>query len=306
MPPTINKQLPPKPPPKKTGGSILSGAISVADIPEDWIKMLVYGKNRTGKTTLACEFPKPLLLISFEPAKTGGAKSVKRVPGVDYLRITSSKDGFKVAEELKGDTKYKTHVLDTVTSYQDLILQEIIGRPVPEQQNWGEITQDQYRDRSSKTKEALRPFLNLECHTVLLAQEKDHNPPKEVRNKLIRGMQNESFFAADLGGATVQWLQDACDYLGQLYQDKEVRKWTEELPMPGKNKDGSPKTKTMEREEETGRICRRLRTMFHPNYAAGFRSEDPSVVPEYIEAISPKEMYNKIMKVIQGIKLEEE
>lgn len=305
--PAVNKSLPPKPPVKRTTGSVLAGAIPVGDIGEDFIKMCIYGKNRTGKTTLACEFPKPLLLISFEPAKTGGAKSVKKVPGVTYLKITSSKQAFQLAEELVGNTEFKTHVLDTVTSYQDLILQEVIGKPVPEQLNWGIISQDDYRDRSSKTKEGLRPFLNLDCHTILLAQEKDHNPPKDGpkdRNKLVRGMQDESFFSADLGGATVAWLRDASDYIVQLYITKEIRRWTDKVPALGKNPDGSIKMKEIEYEEETGKLVRRLRTMYHPNYDSGMRSEDPSVVPEYIEAHSPKEMYDKVMKVIRGIKLE--
>lgn len=300
--PQIQKQMPPRTAPARpkpsANGSVLSGAIPINEIGDDYLKMTIYGRNRVGKTTLACQFPKPLLLISFEPAKSGGARSVKRVPGVDYLRITSSRQAFQLAEELESNTNYKTHVLDTVTSYQDLILQEVIGKPTPEQLDWGEISRYQYRDRSSKTKEALRPFLNLNAHTVLLAQEKDHNPQDKEVPKIIRTLAQESFFASDLGAAAVAWLHDACDYICQLYLDKEIRRWTEERKVagPGNN------TKKVEFEEETGRLVRRLRSMYHPNFAAGFRSENPESVPEYIEGTSPANMYAKIMAVISGIK----
>lgn len=302
--PKIAKQLPPKvaaPVARPArAGSILSRAIPVSQIADDFVKMTIYGKNRVGKTTLACCFPKPLLLVSFEPAKTGGAKSVKKVQGVTYLPIKSSQDAFALVEELTNDISgYKTVVLDTVTSYQDLILQEVIGRQTPEQLNWGEISRDQYRDRSSKTKEALRPWLNLDCHTVLLGQEKDHNPQDKDVPKIIRSLSQESFFASDLGAAAVAWLHDACDYIGQLYLDKEVVVSTRERPKAGGGKE------TVEEYQETGRQVRRLRTMLHTNYAAGFRSENPDAVPEYIEGTTPQDMYDKIMKVIRGIRIAE-
>ncbi len=111
-------------------------------------------------------------------------------------------------------------------------------------------------------------------------------------------MQDESFFSADLGGATVAWLRDACNQIVQLHVVKEIKQWTEELPLTG------GKSKTMEREEETGKMIRRLRTMYHQNYDSGLRSEDPTIVPEFIEAHSPKEMYKQFMAVLQGIKKE--
>jgi hypothetical protein len=296
--PVVTKQVVrAAPTPKRATGSVLSTSIPVAELADDFIKLCVYGRNRVGKTTLACQFPKPLLLVSFEPAKTGGAKSVKKIPGVTIVQIKSSRDAFRLAEELKSDTTFATHVLDTTTSYQDLILQEIIGKPVPEQLDWGSISRDQYRDRSSKLKEALRPFLNLNVHTIMLAQEKDHNSQEKEKPKIIRTLADESFFGPDAGGAAVGWIIDACDYVGQLYMDREVIRHKEEVPIP--NSGG--KKKTVVHEEETGRFVRRLRTMYHPNFAAGFRSEDPETVPEYIEAPTPKGMYDEIMRVIRGI-----
>ena len=276
-----------------TNGSVLSRAVPVSSLVEQWIKLTIYGQNRVGKTTLACDFPKPLLLISFEPNRTGGAMSVRKIPGVTYLQITSSHDALSLAAELRTDKTFKTHVLDTATSLQDIILQELLNLPaVPEQLNWGTVSMDAYRQRSEKTKETLRPFLNLPAHTIICAKEKDHNPPKEDRNKITRGMQLESFIASDLGGATVGWLHDACDYIGRLYLAKEV------IVKEFKSKVGKEEIITTS-EEETGRIVRRLRTMYHPNFAAGFRSADPSNVPDHIEDPS----YERISAVIKGVRI---
>lgn len=280
-------------------GSVLDEAIEIGDIRDVPIKMVIYGQNRTGKTTLACLFPKPLLLISFEPTKSGGAMSVKKYPGVKFLHLSSSEKAMRLVDELKGRNPFKSVVIDSATSFQDVILKEILDLPaVPEQLNWGTVSQDEYRQRSEKCRECLRPFINLECHTIITAKERDHNANKEDRQrKILRRESLESFFAADLGGATAGWLHDACDYIGRLYLDKEVKIVKTKVKFQGK-------VKIKEEEVETGRTVRRLRTMYHPNYAAGFRSADPESVPEWIEAVTPQQMYDRVMAAIRGEKIE--
>ena len=299
--PTITKQVAnPKKQPSQNG-TILSRAVPVQELQDDFINIVIYGQNRVGKTTLACGnpeipgsgFPKPLLLISFDPGLAGGARSVKRIPGVTFLHITSSNDARQLAVELRGDTTFKTHVIDTVTSCQDMVLTELLGlEDVPVQLNWGIVSQETYRERSEKTREVLRPFADLRAHTVFLAQEKDHNPP-EGRNKLTKGLRLESFMAADLGQATVKWMHDRCDYIGRLYVDKET-KTIKKTSVIGNG--ALKKTVVKEEEVETGRTVRRLLTQLQTNFAAGFRSENPSKVPLYIE----EPTFAKILAVIQG------
>lgn len=283
---------------KNSGGSILDNVQSVEDLDTIYMRICIYGKNRVGKTTLGCQWPKPLLIVSFEPCESGGAASVRRMKDIDIIRPKSSMESFRLVEELKNGSKYKSLVIDTVTSFQGLILDEILGKPAPEQLDWGVVSRDDFRTRSSKTKEGLKPYMDLPLHVVMLAQEKDHNSSEKEKPEIIRSESIESFFAADLGGATVQWLHDSCDHIGRLSIDKEWRKWKEEIKLPGKNKDGSDKTKIMDREEPTGKIIRRLRTMYHPNYAAGFRAADPSKVPEFID----NPTFEKILEVIEGSK----
>lgn len=276
---------------KAKPGSVLSEAMPVGDIEDDFIKIVIYGQNRVGKTTLACKFPKPLLLVAFEPAKTGGAKSVKAMPGIDYLKITSTAKAGALAKELREHGKYKTVVLDTATSLQDLVLQELLDLPeVPEMLSWGLVSPDQYRERSEKTRELLRPYLNLNTHTVVIAKERDHNREKGMdKPTILSSFRLESYFASDLGGATVGWLHDACDYICRLYLDKETK------TVKRKVKYGNTEKEVTE-EVETGEIVRRLRTMYHPNFAAGFRSERPDTIPEYIEDPT----FEKIHELIRG------
>lgn len=287
-------------------GSILSRAIPVEELEVSYVKMVLYGQNRVGKTTLACQFPKPLLLVSYEPTRSGGASSVRKVPGISFLRLTKEIDALQLASELKGSLPFKSMVLDTVTSMQDMVLKDILGLDeLPAQASFRGVSTDQYRERSEKTKELLRLFLDLPCHTVCCAKEKDHQPPKGDdqwtgygRRKASLGtiggdleLKVESFFAADLGSATAGWLHDACDYIGRLYLDKERRKVSRTEMIAGKEE-------TEEHEIETGRVVRRLQTMYHPNFAAGFRSCNPASVPPYIE----EPTWDKIKKVIDGNK----
>src|SRR5262249_19254265 len=147
--PTPSKVQPPRansngPPPKKApAGSLLAAAIPVGEMPTPKIKFVIYGQNRVGKKHLACLFPKPLLLISFEPTESGGATTVKKFKGVDFLRVTSKAVAVGLArEELPKDKNYATVVLDSSTSLQDVILKELLGLDeIPVQLNWGTVSE---------------------------------------------------------------------------------------------------------------------------------------------------------------------
>jgi hypothetical protein len=88
-----------------------------------------------------------------------------------------------------------------------------------------------------------------------------------------------------LGGGTVKWLQDSMDYNGQLLMENEVKEV--EYEQAGEK---------IMMTEPTGKVIRRLRCQYHPNFAAGFRSEHPQSVPEFIDDPT----YDKIKAVIDG------
>lgn len=283
MPPVVRKQSPN--PVTKRKGSILDRAVPVTDVKARFVKMVVYGENRSGKTTFAGSWPKPMLVVSFEPSEEGGQTSISNMKGIKVLRYKQefdTLDDFKtLVYELKEDDHYVTNVLDTGTSFQDAVLANLLGlQKLPEQLSFGGVSTDMYRKRAEQVKEMLRPFLALEKHTLVLNKEKDHRPPQmgdngkpvmDMTPDFMKSIKLDSFIASDMGGSVVGWLHDACPYICRLYLAKKVRAVTYKL-------NGKDKT----RYEETEDMERRLRTLYHPNFAAGFRAPKGTEIPEHI------------------------
>jgi hypothetical protein len=102
---------------------------------------------------------------------------------------------------------------------------------------------------------------------------------------LDHSLQQESFIAPALGGATVGWLQDRCDCICRLVvAEEEIVKEV---------KIGKSVHRML---EKTGKYVRYLRTGYHPNYAAGVRSANPEKIPEVIV----KPTMKKLLEVIRG------
>jgi len=292
MPQIIKQSM--KPVVRKVGrSSILDDVCDISDIPRCPWKILLYGPNRAGKTYLACTFPKPLLLVSFEPMASGGAESVRDFEGVKYRRLDSTKDAIRMAEEIP-DSPYKTLVVDSATSLQDVVLKEILGlESMPVQLSWGTVSGDQYRARAEKTKEVLRRLLDCPLDVIIIAKERDHNSPKktedgkiDMRPKMVKPLTIESFIAADVGGATAGWLHDCCDYIFRLYKDEEIVE-----------KKMTVNKKEVTTHHTTGRYVRHLLVDYHPNYAGGCRLGAGRVkVPESGILVNPT--YASIMELI--------
>lgn len=313
MPPATKRQIPPAPVVEFPTGSVLANAVPVTSLREDKVKVCIYGRNRSGKTTLATQFQKPLLLISAEPEANGGAMSVSSTKGVTLSRITpisKRQPGDKVhgsakvvaiANELAASNPFATVVFDTVTSLQDLILVELLGlSKVPEIMSWGMVPDGMYQQRAEKLRETVRPLLELNnCNVVILAQEKDHNAMEERggKNKILHTMQQGSFMAPALGATNAQWLQDACGYVIQLYED-EV---TQEMSIPMNNPDGTAAPPVVQRVG-TGKRQRHLRLLYHPNFAAGGRWQYNSDMPEFVTATTPTGLYAELTKYIPALK----
>lgn len=304
--PAVNKTLPPKPIAAKPSGngSILSRSRPIKEVVDDHVHLLLYGRNRIGKSTLACEFPKPLYLIPLEPAPNGGARSVLDVEGVTVppeVPVRTSKEVEAIGIELQNDTYFKTVVLDSGTSLDAIILAEVCGWSETITMNrWGKVSRDQYTERSETMRRILRVFLGLKKHVVICCNEKDHNTKegdKPTASGMVHDLQYQSFFAAEMGGATTRWTQDGCDFICQLQLDKEIKVETKtrKVPVAG----GKPITETYEEEVDTGRLIRKLRMKQHPNYSAGSRScyEEIAGIPDFVYGESPTEMYNEFMKV---------
>lgn len=319
MPPSTTRQMPPKPSapplPSFPTGSLLAGAVPVTSLREDKVTVAIYGRNRSGKTSLAAQFPKPLLFVSCEPAHCGAVQSVSNMEGITLIHIEPQKVFGKemsgrqrleaVAKELAGSNHYKTVVLKTATSLQDLVLEEMKVE-FPNLAMTGKAAKDTWGMRANRLHDTLRAYLDLKklMHVVIISQEKDHNPPRDsesgfpdLKAKLLQTMQEGSFMAPALGAANAQWLYDNCGYMMQLYED-EV---TQEVIVPMNNPDGTP-AEPVKTRMGTGKRARHLRLQYHPNFAAGGKWQYDPNLPEFVTAPDPQGLYNAMAAFIPALK----
>ena len=239
------------------------------------IKLLVYGRGKTGKTRFACTFPKPLLVIGTED----GTRSVSNVKGVDFVQIERSSELDELVDLLK-EGKYKSACLDTAGGLQDMILKEILGlEDVPLQKSWGIAKQQDWGTCSMQTKERLRGFLELanshETNVVIIAHERNFD--SESESDLIFPT-----VGAALTPSVAGWLNGAVEYICQTY----IREETKEVKLV--------KGKTS--QKKTGRAEYCLRIGPHPVYMTGFRVPVGVVLPD--DVVDPS--HEKIRKYIEG------
>jgi hypothetical protein len=296
--PKINQTRPPRivgKPHRELVGSVPGTRPSVLDRirpidfdDSDGIRMMVYGRSGTGKTTLWSTFPKPILaIIASGSSQPGELRSVdtpelRRV--ISTVTLQQSTELLTLVEHLKGNeqeafTGFGTVVLDHVTGLQDMVLKEILGLDeIPIQKSWGLATQQQYGTCTLRCKELLSALLSVQANVVLVAQERDFNTDSE--GELI---------APAVGGALTPslcgWVNSVCDYIVNTFlrQHEEVKE---------KNVNG----KTTQVRVKTRKVEYCLRTGPHPVYCTKFRLPKGNPLPESI--VDPD--YDKIMTIIRG------
>ena len=276
----------------------------------EWLRMNVYGLPGTGKTTFACTFPKPLLLLGCED----GTRSVRGVPGVDFALINESGDideyvaGLKArkASRCMPGKPYATVVVDTITSLQDIVLKELMGwdktavqlkRPAKKGDDDPRIVPRRvYMDRASKIKELLRTLMDptpgfvVPAHVILLAQQKDHSRKFDDADEDGGGAAKSGFtddelitpfIAASIGQSACEYLSWQCDWICQTFVRERKVKTVSKSTVNGV---------TTEKEKMVGtgqpEFCLRT-SCSHPIYAAKVRKDkalkmaDVMVDPSY-------------------------
>ena len=102
-------------------------------------RLVLYGASGVGKTYLSAQFPDPLFLAC-DPGPYGGLLSVReRAP--KYVKIDSWARYKALWPTVKADAGkgYKTLVVDSVTFFRRLIMDDIMGRTareIPRQDDW--------------------------------------------------------------------------------------------------------------------------------------------------------------------------
>jgi hypothetical protein len=227
-------------------------------------------------------------------------------------RIKGSEKILTIVEAVRkrNPCPFKKVIIDGLTSWNDVILSEVLGvtwEDMPSILGWGKVSMEDYTERSERMMRYLKPVFALPCDVWVIAQERDHNPPKEtdkkgkmrpVQSKLMRDVhpiaQQGSFWSLALGDSAALDVQNACDFVMQLYEEEE---YIEEIHPPieinGQVIQSPPSLVA------TGKRVKRLRTKYHVNYASRVRG-DYRVIPEYIEAPTPEERYAAFMDIVSG------
>lgn len=277
MPRVVKQQA--KGPTKKSRGSGVWGRVAPVGTGEEGLKVNIYGRSGTGKTTLAGAFPKPLLHIVCSAIRLGESLSLRGVQGIDDVELSDSTD---LRELVNGavDQGYQTVVLDHATGLQDLLLREIMGiDELPAQRSWGMATREQYGQCSLQTKEMLRALLKLPTNVVIVAQEREFNA--EGDGELLM-----PYVASALTPSVTGWLNPAVDYICQTF----IRPQTREVSA----KIGGKQVKRREPIKGRSEYC--LRTGPDPTYTTKFRLPRGTPLPDVV--VDPS--YDAIRQLIQG------
>lgn len=279
--PKVSQQRPPVKVSRGSNGKVpdvVSRIVPIA-LPDNGIQMAIYGRSGTGKTALACTFPKPLLLI--RPPDDDGRRTIYKVQGVMDAPVYSVDELEQLTQHLvEVDGKYKTIVLDTMSALQELVLKKVLNvEELPAQMGWGVATQQQWGEVGSGMKELIRRLLQLQCNVLLLAQEREFNTDTNVTGVLA------PYVNCGLSPTVASWVGPRVDYLVNTFIREGEREVESGRVINGK------KVKMKVKEMQ---FC--LRTGPHAVYNTKFRVPRGKSLPDVI--VDPD--YSKILKLIEG------
>jgi len=280
--PNVTKQKPKKTRRKKTGSAV-DRIAPIGFDEDDGIKINLYGRSGTGKTTLWATFPKPILaVVASGGSKPGELRSINTPEyrkTIHHTLIEKAGDIRELVDHQRDTEKFSTVVLDHATGLQDLVLKEILGLDdLPAQGSWGMARQQDWGQCALQMKELLRSLLSLDCNVVIVAQEREFNTDTE-------GDLLMPFVGSALTPSVTGWLNPACDYICQTF----IRQRTEE-------KETKIGKKTVRTRSKVGGVDYCLRTAPDPVFTTKFRLPKGTELPDVV--VDPT--FDKINSLIQG------
>lgn len=209
----------------------------------EFLKMVVYGKNKTGKTVFACTSEKKTLLID---CNERGSASVRKNKNVSVYEVMKWEDLDPIYWYLRsGNHDYEVVVIDTITMLATVCMKWVLKDDAdrdfnrdpmtPDRRSWGKL--------GEALKETIIRFRNLPMHVIFTAQEKKTTLEDDDDGGTILEVHPE------LSPSPRSTLLSAVDIIGRIY------------------------TKEVEQGEKKS-IQRRMLLGQHPKYVAGNRFDE--------------------------------
>lgn len=192
----------------------VASRIVPVDEAEGHLKILLFGRNKQGKTRVMATAPKPMLIVDINER---GTKSIRGFKDVSVFHAKSWGDITYIYWFLRdGKHKFKSVGIDTATGMQNVCMKHVLkealdrdpNRPpkTPSQREWG--TMGEYMTP------LILNYRNLPMHVIFAAQ---------VRNDKDRNDEDApDYFVPDLSPKPRGQLTAAVDVIGYVYQ-KEIR-----------------------------------------------------------------------------------
>ena len=183
--------------------------------PSENLKVLVYGSSGTGKTCFATGFPTPMLLLDFDGKANSAASFYAnqgvRLQEIEVKRLVERPDKNIMQEFLNiiselgkeqkaGKFKYKTLVLDSLTTFSAATLRHIVHtnpgtKRVASSQGVQPCMQD-YGILKREFARLIPGLLSLDMNVVMLGHIKTDKD--ETTGEILRGVNMDGSFGAEL------------------------------------------------------------------------------------------------------------
>lgn len=153
--------------------SFQDSLFNLSDVSE-FLRIAIFGKQGSGKTTAAATCPKPAMLWD---CGEKGTRSIMNIPGIKGKKISGLEDLDLAIYYLKYvKHPFKSLIIDTGTTLQDLLLSSIMGKAgetdpgksmrMPTKNDWGSMSKT-YKDYIAQIKD-----LGEKMNIIWVLQEK--------------------------------------------------------------------------------------------------------------------------------------
>ena len=281
-------------PPKKKKAKASTSRHSILDKVTDelfedvGLKVALYGRSGTGKTTFWSTFPRPILAVVCSGGKRSGElRSIADRTNIKRFPLESCDEIPELCEALEEENKYRTVVLDHASYLQDIRIKEILGlsdvpiskyKVAKKGETWGIASQQEWGQCAINMKEYLRGFLDLSCNVVIVAQEREFN--NDENSELLM-----PYVGAALSPSVTGWLNPAADFIFQTFKRNKVI-----------TKQAKVAKKKVTRKVTTDEVEYCLRTGPDSTYTTKFRLPKGQWLPDVV--VDPN--YEHVLDIISG------